>query len=78
MSVRLRERSSAAGVLPGREENGEILEDEIVNVKAKSSHGWDMMGFWTWVEVSAFYADRPLLPPPGEGRQCIWGLWCST
>lgn len=78
MSVRLWERSSAAGVLPRREENWEILEDEIINVKAKSSHGWDMMGFCTWVEVSAFYADRPVLSLPGEGRQCIQGLWCST
>ena len=42
-------------MLPGREENGEILENEITNMKAKSFHEWEMVGFWAWAEVSALY-----------------------
>ena len=55
MLVYLQERSSGSGMLPGREENGEILENEITNTKAKSFHGWEMVGFWAWAEVSALY-----------------------
>ena len=39
MLVYLQERSSGSGMLPGREENGEILENEITDMKAKSFYG---------------------------------------
>lgn len=39
MLVYLQESSSGSGMLPGREESGEILENEITNMKAKSFYG---------------------------------------
>lgn len=64
-------------MLPRREENWEILEGEIINVRAESFSGWEKKGFWTWAEVPAFQGDRPVLPLSGEGRQCRQVFWCS-
>lgn len=64
------ERQPGAGRSPGRDENQETLEEQLVTMRAKTPSVAEMMGFCTWAEVGAVYGERPVLHCQG-GRQCI-------